>query len=118
MRKFAAQQGRSVEGFSDDAWQRLRAHSWPGNVRELIGRIRRAVVMSEEARVTAQDLGIDQAQSAAAPAVVYTAPRGPRLTEAQLRAALRRADTVTSAARMLGVSRMTIYRSMRRYAIT
>jgi DNA-binding NtrC family response regulator len=118
LRKFAAEQGRDIEGFSDDAWQRMRAHPWPGNVRELIGRVRRAVVMSEGAQITAQDLGIEHNESDASPAAPRHPRRGPRLDEAQLRTALRQSDSVTNVARALGVSRMTIYRTMRRYGIT
>jgi DNA-binding NtrC family response regulator len=118
LRKFAAEQSRDIEGFSDDAWQRMRAHPWPGNVRELIGRVRRAVVMSEGAQITAQDLGIEHNESDASPAAPRHPRRGPRLDEAQLRTALRQSDSVTNVARALGVSRMTIYRTMRRYGIT
>src|SRR5262245_34374441 len=34
--KFAAQFGRGIEGFSDEAMERLLSHDWPGNIRELI----------------------------------------------------------------------------------
>jgi transcriptional regulator with GAF, ATPase, and Fis domain len=61
--------------------------------------------------------GADAAAPTQAPAV---APRsGPLLDAPRLRATLdRHGHNVTGAARALGVSRMTIYRSMRRYGIT
>jgi DNA-binding NtrC family response regulator len=119
LRKFAAEHGRTVAGFSDDAWQRIREHSWPGNVRELIGRLRRAVVMAEGALIGAPDIGLDVKAPAAAKAVPAPTRRGgPLLDEATLRQALQRhRHNVSNVARALGVSRMTIYRSMRRYDI-
>jgi DNA-binding NtrC family response regulator len=116
LRKFAAEHGRAVEGFSDDAWQRIREHSWPGNVRELIGRLRRAVVMADDGLIRAQDIGLEVAAPAAPPAPTRG---GPLLDEVTLRQALERyAHNVSTVARVLGVSRMTVYRSMRRYGIT
>jgi DNA-binding NtrC family response regulator len=116
LRKFAAEHGRAVEGFSDDAWQRIREHSWPGNVRELIGRLRRAVVMADDGLIRAQDIGLEVAAPAAPPA---STRGGPLLDEVTLRQALERyAHNVSTVARVLGVSRMTVYRSMRRYGIT
>jgi DNA-binding NtrC family response regulator len=119
LRKFAEEQGRVAAGFTDDAWARIRSHDWPGNVRELIGCIRRAVVMAEKPWISAHDLGLDEN---ACPRVIRTsgsvvARRG-NIDEATLREALHRADgNVTNAARALDVSRMTIYRLMRRFGI-
>jgi len=117
LRKFAAEHGRTVAGFSDDAWQRIREHSWPGNIRELIGRLRRAVVMAEDALIGAQDIGLET--SVPASAVPAPARRGgPLLDEATLRQALdRHRHNVSNVARALRCSRMTVYRSMRRYNI-
>jgi DNA-binding NtrC family response regulator len=118
LRKFAAEHGRTVAGFSDDARQRIREHSWPGNVRELIGRLRRAIVMAEGALIDAPDIGLD-ATAPAARAVPAPARRGgPLLDEATLRQALQRhRHNVSNVARALDVSRMTVYRSLRRYNI-
>jgi DNA-binding NtrC family response regulator len=118
LRKFAEEQGRVVAGFTDDAWVRIRGHDWPGNVRELIGCVRRAVVMAEKPWISAYDLGLDEN---ACPRVVGTT--GPQVSrrsidEAALRDALHRVNgNVTNAARALDVSRMTIYRLMRRFGI-
>jgi DNA-binding NtrC family response regulator len=118
LRKFADEHGRAVEGFSDEAWRRIRAHSWPGNVRELIGRLRRAVVMAEDTLITAQDIGLDAGAPATAKPVPPATRGGPLLDEATVRQALEQhAHNVSNIARALGVSRMTVYRSMRRYGI-
>ena len=40
---------RSIEGFADDALERIAGYRWPGNVRELENVIERAVVLCDEA---------------------------------------------------------------------
>src|ERR1700734_1997160 len=51
LRRYAAENGRTIEGFSDDALARLTAYAWPGNVRELENVIERAVVLCNEPRI-------------------------------------------------------------------
>jgi DNA-binding NtrC family response regulator len=123
LRKFADEHGRAVAGFSDDAWKKIRGHSWPGNVRELISSIRRAVVMAEKPWIAANDLGIEPGASSAAPAAMAATPASAAaaresIDEARLRAVLSaHDDNVSSAARALNISRMTIYRLQRRFGI-
>ncbi len=45
-----------VEGFAEDALDRLMKHDWPGNVRELEHVIERVVVLSRNVWVTAAEL--------------------------------------------------------------
>lgn len=46
LKRFSERSGRKVEGFTDEAWAALDAHSWPGNVRELENVIERAVTLA------------------------------------------------------------------------
>jgi DNA-binding NtrC family response regulator len=54
--RYAAENGRTIEGFTDDALARLTAYSWPGNVRELENVIERAVVLCNEPRIEVKHL--------------------------------------------------------------
>ena len=56
LRRFAAEEGRGFQRFSEAAMARLIAHDWPGNVRELQNVVRRAVVLGEGIEVTAEML--------------------------------------------------------------
>ncbi len=47
LRKYAAENGRSIERFSDEAMARISAYDWPGNVRELENVVERAVVLCD-----------------------------------------------------------------------
>ncbi|PHQ64785.1 MAG: AAA family ATPase [Sulfurimonas sp.] len=45
-----------LKTFSSDAQEQLLAYSWPGNIRELISVVERAVILSENQEITADEL--------------------------------------------------------------
>jgi two-component system NtrC family response regulator len=115
--RYAQLAGRELRGLAPDAIEALWNWRWPGNVRELINRIRRAVVVSDGPLVSAADLDLDGPQPEA---------RIPTLREAvwmsqhrSLQGALQRAGGSRSeAARILGVSRSTLYELLRRHRLS
>jgi len=110
--RFGREYGRKLRGFDPGAREAIAAHRWPGNVRELENRVRRAALMAEGNLVAAADLEL------AAPAASQATPepdldlRGVRL-RAERRAietALARSEgSMAAAARLLGISRPTLY---------
>ena len=56
LRKFARENHKNVDGFTNAARTKILAHRWPGNVRELENAIERAIVMTEGPLVDADDL--------------------------------------------------------------
>jgi transcriptional regulator with PAS, ATPase and Fis domain len=115
---------RPVTDFEPAALQRLRQHDWPGNVRELRSVVRRSVVIGETACIQAADLtGIEDAElpacAVAAPPTASRAARpGSEAERAALVAALHRTqENITLTAQELGVSRVTMYRMLRRHRI-
>jgi two-component system response regulator HydG len=56
LRRFAKENGKSIDGFADDAAERIGAYRWPGNVRELENIIERAVVLCDTGTLTAKHL--------------------------------------------------------------
>ena len=61
--KFAGENDKRVEGFTDRAVAKLLSHRWPGNVRELENAIERAIVLAEGNNIDADDLPIQVAMS-------------------------------------------------------
>src|SRR5436309_1975699 len=56
LRVYAAKNGRKLEGFSNEALERLESYAWPGNVRELENLIERTVLLARKDRLDAEDL--------------------------------------------------------------
>ncbi len=56
LRRYAEENGRTIEGFSGDSLALLTAYAWPGNVRELENVIERAVVLSDGTQIEAKHL--------------------------------------------------------------
>jgi DNA-binding NtrC family response regulator len=56
LRRYAAENGKRIEGFNDDAMEKLLGYPWPGNVRELEHAIERAVVLARGASIEAEHL--------------------------------------------------------------
>jgi two-component system, NtrC family, response regulator AtoC len=128
---FGAQNGRGSLVVEVDAVERLQRESWPGNVRELQNFVERLVVLSDGATITLADVERELGRSAAmAPAAVTGAPAasGPaastledrrRSTErdALVEALARVKGNRTAAARILGVSRRTLYNKLAEHGV-
>jgi len=54
--RFTRADGKSFEGFSEDALEAMIAYPWPGNIRELENRVERACVMAAGDRIGREDL--------------------------------------------------------------
>jgi two-component system NtrC family response regulator len=107
---------RNMRGFTEAAAMALDAHDWPGNVRELENRMKRAVVMAEGRMIDATDLELTPAEEAM-PDLDLRAARS-RAERGVLLAALARSNnTLVTAARLLGVSRPTLYGLMEVHGI-
>ena len=100
--------GRSVKGFSDEALAAIAAHAWPGNVRELENRIKRAVVMSESRLVSAADLELKPAAEDLG-SYDLRAARARAERDVMQRALARSNGRLAAAAKLLGISRPTLY---------
>ncbi len=75
LRRYAQENGKRIDGFSDDALRALSGYGWPGNVRELENAVERAVVLCDGPRIEARHLpaGIhEEAPSDAVPPIPGT----------------------------------------------
>jgi len=108
LRVFNKEFGRTVRGFSEEALAALAAHAWPGNIRELENRMKRAVLMSEGRLITAADLELAPGIEDLSAYDLRTA-RARTERDVLLRALARSEGRMAIAARLLGVSRPTLY---------
>ena len=118
--KFAAQNNSRIKGITADAMAILMAHPWPGNVRELENVIERAMVLSrgemiekavvldsalQEAKLNVEQLHADR-------------PTLEKLEERYIKMVLSEVqDSKEDAAKVLGISRRTLYRKERVYGL-
>jgi len=56
--QYAAQYDSGARGFSNPCTKAMKAYYWPGNVRQLQNRVKKAVIMSDRAQLTPEDMGI------------------------------------------------------------
>ncbi len=114
--KFNREFGRNLRGFTEAANAALSAHAWPGNVRELENRMKRAVVMAERRMIDASDLELAPSSQTALPLDLRAARL--RAEREVLQLALARANgTLSVAAKLLGISRPTLYGLMEVHGI-
>ena len=115
LQRYAAQNNKKSLAFSPDALRALYRHNWPGNVRELQNRVKRAVIMTDGKRLTADDLELaDLSQTS--PATLKEAREAVEKEVVQ-NALKRHQGKITSAALELGVSRPTLYELMEKLGI-
>ena len=113
LRHHAAKMERAVTGFTPEARAAITGWGWPGNVRELENRVKRAVIMADDKLVTAADLDLSDAE-ARAPLNLKTVREA--ADRKAVRDALSQAEgNISGAARLLGISRPTLYDLMRNH---
>jgi DNA-binding NtrC family response regulator len=56
LRRYAAENGKNIDTFSDESLQALLEYRWPGNVRELENVVERAVVLCDTSRIEKKQL--------------------------------------------------------------
>ena len=114
--RFNREFARNIRGFTEEAVAAISSHPWPGNVRELENRMKRAVVMTETRLIDAADLEL----AASGEAVIDLDLRAARLRAERdvLEKALTRSNgTLAAAAKLLGISRPTLYALMEAHGL-
>lgn len=109
-----------IKGFSQQAKIAMHQHNWPGNVRELLNRVRQAIVMCESSLIQAIDLGLgaqSNAESDGDNPTNLDEVRAKAEGEFIRNALERNYNNVTETASQLGVSRVTLYRLMKKYGV-
>jgi two-component system, NtrC family, response regulator HydG len=115
LKRYAAQAGRVITGFTSEAQDKLRKYDWPGNVRQLQNEIQRAVLLCEGQIIAVHDLSIANASD-------KDTETGFTLMEAMERNTITRMLAETQGnkletARRLGIGRQTLYNKIKAYGI-
>src|SRR5262245_63288393 len=118
--RYCAAQGMPLDSktFSREAIDLLRSYPWPGNIRELESTVSRAALSAPGRAIRASDI---EFLHASAPAVAPAGDRLPSLAEAERAHIVRVLEAVQwnkkEAARVLDISRGTLYRKIVEYTL-
>ncbi|MFP4648764.1 MAG: PEP-CTERM-box response regulator transcription factor [Halorhodospira sp.] len=114
--RFAREQGQPRRAFTPEAIDAIEAYPWPGNVREMENVIRRAVILADGKKVTAEDLalgvpegGVDQLR--------LKEVREQAEYQAVIRALSRSNGNIAQAAGLLGITRPTLYTLLDKFGL-
>ncbi len=115
--RFAKDMNPAVKGFAPDALAAIDAWHWPGNVRELENRVKRAVIMADGKLVGAADL--DLAEPGEGDDQLLNLKSAREATDRRvIRHALARSEgNISSTAKLLGISRPTLYDLLKQYEL-
>ena len=114
LERFAKEQNRHIRGFSPDAIEAIEMYEWPGNIREMENKIKRAVIMSEDKFISPLDLALPITQSLN---INLREVRQHAEVKAIKKALSATDNNLSSAAKLLGVTRPTLYDLLKKYAI-
>jgi PAS domain S-box-containing protein len=111
--------GKRVHGISPAAMELLVRHSWPGNVRELRSAFEYAFVACKTDMIEPRDLPAELMSGAIVCTPADVAARSlDEIKKERLAQALREANgNQSEAARILGISRTSVWSQMRRYGV-
>jgi two-component system NtrC family response regulator len=117
--RFSKELNTKVQSLSADAVAAVDAYGWPGNVRELENRIKRAVIMADGKSVSADDLDLPGSVNAeeAEIALNLRAARETADRKAIRQALSRTENNISGAAKLLGISRPTLYDLLKQYQL-
>jgi len=118
LRKYCAENGVQISGFTDDALAGLVRHRWPGNVRELENAVERAVVVCRSEQIRPQDL-IPTLSGGEPSGDQFPTVPGASMADIE-RYAIRKTlehvgGSTSKAAELLGISARTIQYRLREY---
>lgn len=113
IKEFAQKYRRSIDGLDGAARTALEAHRWSGNIRELRNVIEQAVILSDGGALSVEDIRLPHSNG-----YHPAAGTGSADEERQVRDAVSRCGgNISAAAKMLGVSRPTLYAKMKKYGL-
>jgi len=113
--RFAKEMNPAVRGFAPDALAALDAWGWPGNVRELENRVKRAVIMADGKLVSALDLDLADPEDEEVNALNLKSAREMADRKIIRHALARSEGNISSTAKLLGISRPTLYDLLKQY---
>ncbi len=115
--RFSGIENKDIIGFTDEAKRAIEIYQWPGNIRQLENKIKRAVVMSETPYIGLDDMALQKVSDAEALPLNLKQVRIQAETVAIKRALVHTDNNISNAAKLLGVTRPTLYSLLDKYEV-
>ena len=115
--KFSRALNPKVQSLSAEALGAIDTYSWPGNVRELENRIKRSVIMAEGRSIGPDDLDLNGSSKDEPEPINLRAAREVADRKAIRQAMSRTDNNISGAAKLLGISRPTLYDLLKQYRL-
>jgi len=113
IRKFNGKYKKQIKGLTSDAKTKLKNYNWPGNVRELQNAVERAVILSQGNKLSAMDFILQPAESKRKKETESLNLE--QIEQEAIEKALERSHgSLNKAAELLGITRFTLYRKIKR----
>jgi two-component system, NtrC family, response regulator len=103
--------------FTKEALESMRIYGWPGNVRELQNRIKRALVLSEGPNISPAELELAWPSEAPAKVTLKEAKEEVE-REVIARALQQNTGNISKTAKVLGISRPTLYELLTKHGLS
>ncbi len=114
LRKFNEQQNLAINGFTPEAASAIESYQWLGNIRELENKLKRAVVMCDDKSITLDDIGLDTGEELS----LNLRQVRQEAEERAIKHAMALSDyNISASAKLLGVTRPTLYDLMKKYNV-
>ncbi|MFZ5601195.1 MAG: sigma 54-interacting transcriptional regulator, partial [Pseudomonadota bacterium] len=112
--KYVDQLSKGIRGFTPEAAAAIESYEWPGNIREMENKIKRAVIMCDQRNVGIADLGLPQPDDIS---LNLRTVRQDAERAAIIRAISMSDSNISAAAKLLGITRPTLYDLIKKYNI-
>ncbi len=110
--RYAKEYNQQVTGFTPDAIAAIESHNWPGNIREMENKVKRAVIMADGKYLNREDLGLAEAGDLS---LNLRHVRQEAERTALLRALSMTDNNFSAAAKLLGITRPTLYDLLKKF---
>ena len=112
LEKISAEQNSKISAFSSETTEAIESYQWPGNIREMENKIKRAVIMCEGKYITPDDMAIS--------AIEDFSINLRQVRQDAEKTAIKKAISMTdgnhsAAAKLLGITRPTLYDLIKKY---
>ena len=111
LQRFAAENDKTLSGFSAELVEFMLDYSWPGNVRELENMVERGVILAKGDEITRAELPHDMVASTAVAGETLEAMERNHI----LNVLGQTEGNISEAARRLGIQRTTLYNKLKKY---